>query len=218
MTERNNYALMAMHFAKKHMPSGDPSHDMFHINRVIEIAKKIGESEQLSEEELEDLLIIVYLHEFADEKIFETPERGIELARIFILEINKNSEELLSVIKLIGYRKRKTRDVSNLSKKQLLLLHIAEDADLLDSTGAVGFARVCAYSGKTGRPLDDPNANISSVYTGKSESMVAHCQEKLLKFSPSDMHTALGKEMIRDRIIVMREIYDIFMKESRGNS
>ena len=81
---------------------------------------------------------------------------------------------------------------------------VVQDADRLDSLGAIGIARCLMVGGRLDRPLlglDDPFCD--SREPDDSRYTLDHFYAKLLKL-PATMQTAAGRDMAEQRAIVMR--------------
>ncbi len=82
---------------------------------------------------------------------------------------------------------------------------IVQDADRIDSLGAIGLARVFAVSGALNRPLfdgEDPFAQARPF--DDSTYAIDHFHEKLLRL-PETMQTQAGKALASSRAQVLRD-------------
>ena len=95
---------------------------------------------------------------------------------------------------------------------------IVQDADNLDSIGAIAIARVFAYGGSAGNNIYDPSEIINSIYEGDAESAysgkssIHHLHEKLLKLK-DNMNTKTAKLLAEERHAFMELYLDRFYKE-----
>jgi uncharacterized protein len=79
---------------------------------------------------------------------------------------------------------------------------IVQDADRLDTIGAIGIARVFAYGGKHDRTL---------------ESSIQHSHDKLLLLK-NRMNTGIGWEMAKERHAFMEAFLAEYQKEMETES
>ena len=156
VTEKFENELLA--FAKKEMTQ-DQAHDLNHILRVVKTAKRLCRDEKAK---LEIVLPAAYLHD-----CFSCPKHHPERARSSRLSAEKAIDFLTS----IGYPSLYFDDIyhailahsySANIKPRTLAAQIVQDADRLDSLGAIGIARCLQVSTSLGVPLysfDDPFCN-----------------------------------------------------------
>ena len=92
---------------------------------------------------------------------------------------------------------------------------ILQDADRLDSMGAIGIARAFAYGGARGAPIYDPG-EVPGVYDPfKVRSTITHFHEKLLKLRDS-MNTESARKIAEGRHAFMLEFLERFRLEIAG--
>ena len=176
----------------------EPSHDFFHIMRVVKNAQNIGRKENA---DTEILFYAALLHDvIVYKKDRHYKKNGSnDSARFAEILLNKLSELNKDKIKLICYAIR----VHNFKKKILpktLEAKILQDADRIDALGAIGIARLFSVCGeenrefyhetdpfyKTERKLDDLKFGLD------------HFVKKILILE-NIMHTKSGKEIARKR-------------------
>ena len=153
-------------------------HDWWHINRVKNIATRIAKSEGASQK-------IVYvaslMHEFDDKKLdlktkdykgfLEDTLTPLGFSQNFIREVYKITKHGTYVGTGATY------------KEYSLEGHCLRGADLIDSAGAIGIARLFMYSGSKGIPLFVPNIkpDEEGYKNGVlSKSALNHFHEKIL--------------------------------------
>jgi len=199
---------------KKMLSIADPAHDWEHIVRVrrtaVMLAEETGANKDLT-------LLVATLHEVGDPKI--SSEKTIE----DILSPHEYPKDIIErvsiIVPKISYRKI-IEGVSNLPPEDQIICDCVSDADKLDAMGAIGIARVFAFSGATNRPLynyDDPPRLkcTAEEYNKTNGSMTAinHFFEKLLKLD-NMMKTKTGKEEARTRSDFMKLYLQTFSKET----
>lgn len=175
-------------------------HNMNHINRVIELSKKIANKENVN---LDIVISIALLHDVDDYKIFGE-ENSINLINANNIlnktTFNKDEKDLIiNSIKTIGYSKR----LEGIIPKNIEAM-IVSDADMLDALGVNGILRTFEYDIKHNNdffnPNIFPNLNINSkeYKSIKNNSSINHIFEKLLKLKDL-MLTETGKKEAKKR-------------------
>ena len=94
---------------------------------------------------------------------------------------------------------------------------VVQDADRLDAIGAIGIARVFAYSGAKGRPIHDPNRTARETltlrdYRSGQDTAIMHFYEKLLKLKDL-MNTDYAKTLALHRHQFLEDYLDEFLAE-----
>lgn len=181
---------LAMDFAIERHHLDTTGHDDFHIQRVVSIAKKISSNYIKIDTEL--LELIAWLHDIDDRKLSVSADHITVPEFLDQLDIDNAKKRLvISEIKSLSY----TATLQGF-KMSSLEGKIVQDADRLDAIGAIGIARVFAYGGAKGRPIDDLGQ------TGHSS--VDHFYDKLLKLEGL-MNTPEGKSMAHERTSYMQD-------------
>jgi uncharacterized protein len=185
-------------------------HDLYHIKRVRNLAKKINRTEKGDELIVE---IGSLLHDVCDRKIqvlnitdLEKYLRKLELSQLQI-------KRILFIIKYIAFS-------SQQPSKKSLELKIVQDADRLDALGAIGIARTFAYGGKTNRLIYDPEIKPElkmkkKDYRQRTAPSINHFYEKLLKLKDL-MNTKAGKKIAEPRHKFLQTYLKQFLKEWNG--
>ncbi len=143
--------------AEERQVKDDPSHDFQHIRRVFFVAKKIAESENA------DLDIVIPAALFHDTVVYmkNSPESKNEteesaLVTADILEgIEEYPKEKIPLVQACIRECSFTKGLKPSSKESAVL----QDADLLESTGAISIIRTFSSGGQMHRQfydLDDP--------------------------------------------------------------
>jgi uncharacterized protein len=196
--------------------SGDSSgHDWWHIYQVTELAKRIGQDEGA------DLFVCelaALLHDIADEKLNASAWAGIEKVRNW-LGINGVKEEdaahVLEIIDTMSYKGGNTKPVRTREAQ------VVQDADRLDAIGAMGIARVFAYTGWKGHLMHDPSqaprtAMTPEEYRSGKNTAINHFYEKLLKLKDL-MNTGTARQMAQERHRFMEAYLEQFYREWEGS-
>lgn len=186
--------------AKLHA-SNDAAHDFSHVKRVYENARRILEHEQADDE---IVLTAVLLHE-----LFNYPkghpdskysgDMCAEKAHEVLIEFAFPSGKIDMVLDCIRYHSFSRGVVPQHAEGK-----IVQDADRLDSLGAIGIARCFATCNDMARPFyhaEDPFAKDRPL--NDKEFGVDHFFQKLLKLE-SGMHTEIARQIAAERTQFMR--------------
>jgi uncharacterized protein len=203
-------------FVKEILADAEGGHDWWHIHRVWKLSKHIAETEQA------DLFVVelgALLHDIADSKFHDGDETiGPRKARLFLSSIEIEEEVIVHIENIIsnisfkgGKHNQKFRSPE---------LDVIQDADRLDSMGAIGIARTFSYGGYKNRGIYDPDCQpnldmTKEEYKNSSAPSLNHFYEKLLLLKDK-MNTRTGKLMARHRHKYMEEFLDEFYQEWNG--
>ncbi len=191
-------------------------HDWWHIQRVYHNAMCINKQENA---DAFILTLIVLLHDVYDHKFYngnmeEKLEETLKELNIYAYIPQKDIENILYSCANLGFS-------ANMTEKKELSLEgkIAQDADRLDSIGAIGIARTFAYGGKKGRQLYEPNNHemvCEKEYKEKgSRTSISHFYDKLLKVKDL-MNTDTAKIIAQERHQYLEEFLQEFFDEWNG--
>ena len=213
MTSSQKNLLLHIRKEVKIIFEGEGSgHDWWHIYRVTETAKSIAIKEN------SDLFIIelsALLHDLGDHKLFK--EENAQEVLISNM-LNKYScspkliEQILEIVKSVSY------EGANVTTSPISLEgKIVQDADRLDAIGAIGIARAFAFGGHHNRLLYNPEEkaelhNDFESYKNSKGHTINHFYEKLLLLKDR-MQTNTGKELAKERHLVMESFLSQFYKE-----
>ncbi len=206
--------LAAERYVQEELGQDSSGHDYWHIYRVWQTAKKIGEAEGA------DLLVVelaALLHDIADEKLNESEAIGLAKVRGWLARQGADEAVIEHVMEIISTMSFKGGDRSGM---RTLEGAVVQDADRLDALGAVGIARTFAYSGAKGQLAHDPHLKPRTAMTreeyrkGKSTA-INHFYEKLLKLKEL-MNTPYAKRMAEGRHQVMEAFLEQFYEEWEG--
>lgn len=90
---------------------------------------------------------------------------------------------------------------------------ILQDADRLDVLGAIGIVRVFKKGFKNNIPFYNPNLLPKENYDGKSETIINHFFEKILKIKPETFHTSKAREIAEERYSLIKNFVESFIAE-----
>lgn len=191
----------------------DASHDFAHIERVIQNAEAILESEPTANRET--VLVAVLLHDVSDKKY--TDNKNLENQLLDELPLSlEQQQQIREIIESVSFNGGNEKLAKTLEAK------IVRDADRLDAIGAIGIARTFAYGGAKGRKLydDAEEARMEMTeeeYRSKNTASVTHFYEKLLLLKDL-MTTEKGKQMAEERHAFMLSFLQQLKKEREGIS
>ncbi|KAI8084867.1 uncharacterized protein BX664DRAFT_337979 [Halteromyces radiatus] len=228
----SNIIMATEKMVKDYMKSFDPSHDMFHIERVRKLALELAH-DSVSHGKKVDMEIVelaALCHDVGDPKYYQGVITGGDIVSSFLTQKGYDSfkAELVSrIVNNVGFRKElgwndKIDDPCFVQwRNNCIELHVVQDADKLDAMGAFGILRCGAYSGKINVPLYDPYSDPIRFMTkdqyeeqtvAKNGSAINHFHEKLLKLS-SMLRTPKGKELGKQRHDFMQLFIEQVTKE-----
>lgn len=197
--------------AQANIGDGDPSHDYLHACRVLHLAERVAA------EEGGDLDIIVPAALFHDIVMYPKDDPRSSLASVESAEWAKRAlaaldwypaEKIGAVAKAI-----ERCSFSKHLPKESLEEHIVQDADLLESLGAISVARTFSSCGQLGRLFyhtDDPcclerEASPRSYALDLFLTRLFRVEERL--------HTAAARRIAEDRARFTKAFYDQFLAE-----
>ncbi|KAK8190991.1 uncharacterized protein BKA78DRAFT_313179 [Phyllosticta capitalensis] len=177
-------------YVKEYMSRYDASHDFDHILRVLATSKLIlAEVRKEGQQDLDETAIFLaaLVHDIGDHK-YAQPGEDVENQIAKLLVSRGASPELAAKVQTIALNVSYSTEVKNPVALQAVLdkhpeLAIVQDADRLDSLGAMGIARTFLYTGaKKGDFWDSIN----------------HFDEKLVKLQGM-MKTTAGRRLAEER-------------------
>lgn len=189
--------------AQKRFDGQDPAHDWQHNLRVMAMCERIGREEGA---DMEVLRLAALLHDIGRVEERQTGECHAEISARLAgewLAERSMTEAFISRVQsaILAHRFRKERPPHTLEEKVLF------DADKLDSIGAIGVARVFAYTGVIGQPIqsDDPNQHTPyKEYTWKLQRI-------------KDMlFTKTAQQVAEDRHRFMTTFFEQWEREVKG--
>lgn len=190
-------------------------HDWWHTFRVWNTAKYIAKKEHA---DLFTVELAALLHDVADWKFHDGDETvGAKIARRWLRKMKLEEDVIDRVCYIIvnvsfkgAMHKNSIKSIEGM---------VVQDADRLDSTGAMGIARCFAFGGYAGRPIYDPKVKPTIKKTVKeykrvkgSSTSINHFYEKMLLLKDR-MNTKTGKKMAKSRHIFMKNYLKEFFRE-----
>ncbi|MGG1513996.1 HD domain-containing protein [Paenibacillus oryzisoli] len=199
---------------KEKLERDSSGHDWWHIYRVVQTAKAIAAREGADGFVCE---LAALLHDVADEKLNADPAAAQRELEDWLAASGTPAAQVSHVLEIIG-----TMSFKGGARPQIATLEgrVVQDADRLDAIGAVGIARVFAYSGWKGRPIHDPSVLVrehmtEADYRDGKDTAINHFYEKLLKLKEL-MNTPYAKQLAEERHRFMETYLQQFYAEWEG--
>ena len=200
-------------YVKSVLTGAEAGHDWWHIKRVWNNAKLIGQTENADQFVVE---LAALLHDIADSKFHNGDEEiGPQKAGDFLKSIQVEEAVIIHIQQIIRNMSFKAGlgKIDFHSKE----LEIVQDADRLDAIGAIGIARAFTYGGFKGRELYNPEIlpalNMSKKeYKNSTAPTINHFYEKLLLIKDK-MNTETGRRIADKRHEFMLIYLEQFYRE-----
>lgn len=168
---RSNLISACEHFVQSEMLMNDCSHDWNHVQRVRRMALFLAAKENVQDTFAVELAAL--LHDVKDPKYSKSVTAGPEAARSFLEHYVCPAplvDKVVFIVSHVSYKKETTitTDPVHVTPE----LAVVQDADRLDALGAIGIARVFAF---TGASLNTTLENGASHL----ETKILHILERL---------------------------------------
>lgn len=191
--------------ARTFYDNGDPSHDLSHILRVMRTCTNLAPSVGAN---LEIVHAAALLHDVVNLPK-NHPERAqastlaAEKSQLYLEESGFTSSEITH-IKNVIIEHSFSRGLKPSSPESAVL----QDADRLDSLGAIGLLRTATCGAKMGASYYDINEPFARTRALNDKSFtIDHFEVKLLKL-PDFMNTDRGREEAHKRATFMRQFLE----------
>ncbi|MEN9399015.1 MAG: hypothetical protein RL632_116 [Bacteroidota bacterium] len=193
-------------------------HDWHHIERVYTMACYLQEHEGGDREVVE---LAALLHDISDHKLNGGKlNDGARVAEIVLKNFDcplDLVQKVCDIIDRVSFKGAKVTDtMESLEGK------IVQDADRLDSIGAIGIARAFAYGGSKNRPMYQPEVGHElhsdfETYANAKSHTINHFYEKLLLLK-SRLHTPTAIHIGEERHAYMEQFLNQFYREWNGKN
>jgi uncharacterized protein len=201
-------------FVAQRASQTDVAHDLVHVRRVVSNAKRLAASEDAR---MEIVLPAAWLHDCAT-VAKDSPQRSTAsaLAARTAADFLRDSGYPAVLIPDVRHAIEAHSFSARITPRTREAM-VVQDADCIDTLGAVGIARCLMLGGAMGRPLYDPDEPFPDARTPDDVANVLdHFYVKLLHIS-STMTTAAGQAEARLRTEFMREYLRQLGWEIRAN-
>lgn len=194
-------------FATQEMAGADVSHDISHVRRVVENARRLGVAERAR---AAVVLPAAWLHDCVSVPK-DSPNRSrasrlaSERATEFLQEIGYSADSIAAIAHAIL-----AHSFSAQVPPETIEAQVVQDADRLEALGALGLARCLMTGGALGQRLFDPDEPFPvSRVADESKQSIDHFFCKLLRL-PTTMQTVGGKlEAVRRSRVLLRFLEDL---------
>ena len=209
-------------YIKKRFEGESTGHGWWHIQRVLKMALKIAEKEKVNTSEDIDLFVVklaALLHDIADWKFNSGDDSaGFKLSREWLEKLGVDEKTISAVCEIVKNISFRGGTVS--SEMKTIEGKIVQDADRLDTLGAIGIARTFAYGGLRDREIYNPDMKPRECksfeeYKNYKGTSINHFYEKILLLKDR-MNTKTGKKIAEKRHKYMENFLEEFFGEWEG--
>jgi uncharacterized protein len=200
--------------AKEFFEGADGCHDWTHVERVRNLALRIGRKEKA---DLFVLEIAALLHdvkkkdEMKAKGLFCHAERSAKKAENILEKYDLDKKVVDNIVHSIEAHRFRNEIIPRTIEARSLY-----DADKLDSIGAVGIGRDFLFAGEIGAKFHDPNIDIKNTKEySKDDTAYREFLVKLSKIKDKII-TSEGKRIAKERHRYMVEFFERLNKEVKG--
>lgn len=190
--------------------AADPAHDFAHVQRVVGNARRIAAAEGADEAVavpaalLHELFSYPKGHRLSPRSGEVCAERAVEA----LAAVDWPAEKIPAIAHAIRVHPFSLGIVPDDLESRTL-----QDADRLDSLGAIGIARLFATCAAMGRPLYAPEDPFCRTREPDDKAYgLDHVYRKLLRI-PAVLHTATARAMAEERVAFLRTYLDQLGRE-----
>lgn len=201
-------------YVKAKLSNDASGHDWYHVERVWKMAKRLQAIEGGDKELIE---LAALLHNLGDGNFSRFNEKKGPLILFGMMDIIGIEEPLKSEIiavvdesKYGGIETKKPKTVEG---------RIVQDANFLDTLGAIGVARHFASGGYHSRPIYDPKIKVRKKLTKHAYEFEKHRGTSINNFYEKAfrvadmMNTAAAQKIARKKVVFIKEFVEQFFKE-----
>jgi uncharacterized protein len=202
--------------AARYAEGADPGHDLLHVCRVTENARRIGAAEGA---DLDVVLPAALLHELVNlpKDHPDSPRSGERCAEEAGVVLRAEGVAPKH-IEAICYAIRVHPFSLGVVLPETAEARILQDADRLDALGAVGIARVFSTGATMGRPFYAPEDPFCVERAPDDKQWTLdHFYRKLLRL-PDTLHTPTARAMATERAAFLRTYLDELAREIGSDS
>ncbi|MBS2001587.1 MAG: HD domain-containing protein [Candidatus Obscuribacterales bacterium] len=203
-------------FVRETLKADSTGHDWWHINRVRNVAVKLARAEGADPFIVE---LAALLHDIADWKFHGGDiTAGATKSRQWLSSIGVDETTQARVAQIILTVSFKGAGVKN--EVDTLEGQVVQDADRIDSLGAIGIARTFAYGGHFNRIMYDPEQKpvqheTFEQYKSSTGTTINHFYEKLLLLKDR-LNTKAARDMAQNRHQFIEQFLEQFYDEWEG--
>lgn len=208
-----------INFVRKQLKDEKTGHDFYHGQRVAHLAKKMYLQDNSNAHQDSRIVAIIeaagYLHDTIDEKICPDPEIVLTNIQKILSQVGFTSLEMKDIL----FTMQHMSFSKNIEHHYQLPVsgQYVQDADRIESLGAIGIARAFTYGGAHGNVIYDPTIKPQKLvshdqYRQHQETTINHFYEKLFQLEDL-MNTAGGKKEAHIRTEYMHNFVKEFIQE-----
>ncbi|KAI3421659.1 HD domain-containing protein [Psidium guajava] len=221
---RSEVVTKAEMLMEEHMRGNDASHDAWHVFRVRDLALSLAGEEGLASDpdSMEIVELAALLHDIGDYKYLRDPSEE-KIVENFLEEQGVEESKKIKILRIVrgmGFK----NEIKGLAEKEVFPeFGVVQDADRLDTLGAIGIARCFTFGGSRNKVLHDPaiqprsDLSQESYMKKEEQTTLNHFYEKLLKLKDL-MKTKAGRRRAEKRHKFMLEYLEEFHKEWDGRA
>lgn len=199
-------------FIKDEFCGEGSGHDWFHIERVYKNALYLLEQENAGDEFI--IKMAALLHDVDDWKFSKDNMTDTSRIENFLISQNVDKNDMKKITDIIKTLSFKGGVVD--STQHTIEGMIVQDADRLDSIGAIGIARAFTYGGYKNNLIYDPDIEVKEFKSledvKEKNTTINHFYEKLLKLK-NLMNTESAKKIAQQRHDYMENFLAQFYNE-----
>lgn len=201
---------------KEKYDKDNTGHSADHLERTLAYALKIAEKEGGN---INVIGVSAYVHDVhrimgAELGRFCPPIESLPQVSEIISNLDLTKEEKEHILYAVEHHEeysfgKERVTVTDLESK------ILQDADNLDSTGAIAIVRSFRYGTANGMPDYDPTVEFYQNEYSESvndKSTIHHLYNKSLRIG-NYMHTETAKNIAREKMALIKDFIDLYLKE-----
>ncbi|RRG18512.1 HD domain-containing protein [Weissella viridescens] len=205
-------------FMRKQLGQDESGHDTGHIDRVVQLAQHLLESEPTADAFI--TLAAATLHDTYDDKLFADVAHAKQQVADKMSELQIADERQTAIFQIIDNMSWSKQRFGNPEPLDISG-QIVQDADRLEAIGMIAVARVIQYGVQAHHALYDPSIPPRDLKTKADyrnpagETMINHFDEKLFLLKDY-LNTDEGKRIGAIRDAAMHQFVDQFKAEWAG--
>ncbi|RMC47221.1 HD domain-containing protein [Lactobacillus sp. ESL0228] len=208
-----------INFVKEQLKDEKTGHDFYHGQRVAHLASQLYLQDNPDAHSDSRLVAIIqtagYLHDTIDEKICAAPESVLTQIKTLLPQVGFTDLEIKDILFTMQHMSF-SKNIEHHYQLPLSGAYV-QDADRIESLGAIGIARAFTYGGAHGNLIYDPQIKPQKLfshdqYRQHQETTINHFYEKLFQLEKT-MNTEGGRREAHQRTEFMRNFVKEFMAE-----
>jgi uncharacterized protein len=192
----------------------DPAHDILHVRRVVDNAKRFVVEEPEAVPEI--VIAAAWLHDVIIDVPDDGPRGPSALDSARIASDFLRHEGLLPALAIDSVHHAIAAHSGQGPKPQTAEARVLHDADLIDSLGAVGLARCLIVGGRFGASLYDEEEPIAENRLLDDRRFIIDHFFKRLLLLENRFLTVAGQREARQRTLFLRTYLDTLAAEIAG--